>query len=160
MTSLRLRSLTLAAVVLLGTFFNDAESAWALEHGRRYERCTKSPSFPEDGRETGAIEIQSVVKGRAKFNLEVTMNPVATDDGMLTRNGVIELGEMTVVGDVGEYKSTESGDTDLGVCVLRFKFERDVVMIAQEGKCWWFGEGVNASGRYHRFADTWPLVIR
>jgi len=55
-----------------------------------YARITKSPTFPEGGREWGALDITARGPGFAVFDLEVTMNPVAQGDGGLTRNGVIE----------------------------------------------------------------------
>ena len=125
-----------------------------------YVRATKSPSFPVGGRETGLLKVIRSTPSNATFRLEVTMNPIAADDGFLTRNGVIETGELEVQDKSFVYRSSNAEDNDLGVCTLHFRQASQAIVIAQAGKCWWFGESVDASGRYQRVKDGEIRVIR
>jgi hypothetical protein len=126
----------------------------------QYVRMTKSPNFPEAGRETGVLKIMSSSQNNATFRLEVTMNPSATNDGFLTRNGVIEVGELSVRNKGIVYRSNNAQDKDLGVCTLLFSRSGHAIVIVQSGKCWWFGEDVNASGRYEPVNDGVVHVVR
>jgi len=78
------------------------------------------------------------------------MNPVADDDGGLTRNGVIENAFLRIRGQLGTYRSNHEEDNQLGSCILTFIAKGDDIEIKQGGKCWWFGHEVNASGKYRR----------
>lgn len=114
----------------------------------QYVRVTKSPAFPDGGSETGLLKIIQSSSKNATFSLEITMKPIADGDGVQTRNGVIEIGELSVQDKSVVYRSTNAEDKDLGVCSLRFRRSDQDIVLIQMGKCWWFGEGVNASGRY------------
>jgi hypothetical protein len=67
---------------------------------------------------------------------------------MLTRNGVVENGEILMNGESAIYRSANPDDGALGTCVLKFRRSARNVHVVQSGKCWWFGEEVNASGTY------------
>jgi hypothetical protein len=124
-----------------------AVSAGTFEPGR-YVRVTPSPLFPAGGKETGVLRILAVSAAHVTFELEVTMNPSSADDGALSRNGVIEASEVAVEGQTAAYRSAYPEDKALGTCRLQFQQIGKVLVVNQSGKCWWFGEGVHASGRY------------
>lgn len=132
--------------VVASTFVSVQSDAADLFRIGKYVRDTKSPEFPEGGRESGLLDVIRSTPNAASFSLEATMNPISDDDGFHTRNGVIEAGEMTGQGKSALYQSNK--DKSLGVCSLRFTQSDDSILVVQTGKCWWFGEGVNASGRY------------
>lgn len=91
--------------------------------------------------------VESTKKG-ARFSLVVTMNPSAVDDGFLTRNGVIDGADLVPKGTALIYRSSE-GEPSLGTCVLAVRsVDEKRLRVSQSGKCWWFGEGVDASGLY------------
>jgi hypothetical protein len=48
-----------------------------------YVRVSRSPSFPSGGRETGNLQLLESSKARAKFRLEMTMNPWETTTACL-----------------------------------------------------------------------------
>lgn len=136
-----------SAVFAFAAFAAVASASSTVEVGT-YVRVTPSPFFPAGGKETGVLRILSVSRGRATFELEVTMNPNTNDDGAFTRNGVIEASEMTLEGQSAVYRSVNPEDKELGTCQLHFRKSGEALVISQSGKCWWFGEGVNASGSY------------
>lgn len=125
-----------------------------------YIRFTASPSFPPGGKETGTLRILEVSEGRARFRLEVTMNPQAADDGFLTRTGVVEEGALKLSAGAAIYRSEQPEDKALGTCVLAFRRIHQFIVVAQSGKCWWFGEGVNASGKYRPAKTAEIHVVR
>ncbi|MDM0108476.1 hypothetical protein QTH97_26240 [Variovorax sp. J22R24] len=63
-----------------------------------FERVTPSPMFPSGGREIGLLELAAESDKRARFRLEVTSNPIPSDDGFGTRNCIVEDGVLTVRG--------------------------------------------------------------
>jgi len=125
-----------------------------------YVRLTPSPSFPSGGRETGNLRLVESSPARATFQLEVTMSPVSTDDGALTRNGGIEAGQMLLNDRSAIYRSANVEDNELGTCVLNFRRSGPNIVVAQSGKCWWFGEGVNATGTYRPAREGEIHVVR
>jgi hypothetical protein len=137
-----------AAVLLAGLLLGTPVTASPRFPIGEYVRITKSPSFPQGGRETGNLRILEASQHRVHFELEVTMNPQYSDDGALTHNGVIDSGEMLFKGKSAAYRSANPDDDTLGTCILNFRQSGHVIVVAQAGKCWWFGVGVNASGRY------------
>lgn len=154
------RRLVAAFFATLVTFTASLSGAAEVFRVGKYVRVTKSPSFPDGGRETGLLKIISSSSNSAIFRLEITMNPIATDDGFQTRNGVIEIGELSVQDKSIVYRSINAEDKDLGVCALLFSRSGQAIVLVQSGKCWWFGEGVNASGRYQPVNDGVVHVVR
>jgi hypothetical protein len=152
--------LTVSIALLVGHGIVVAMPARPLEQlpVGQYVRVSRSPSFPSSGRETGNLQILESSTARAKFRLELTMNPQRNDDGMLTRNGVIEDGEILVNGGAAIYRSAIPADGALGTCVLQFRRSAKNVVVVQSGKCWWFGEEVNASGM-HRPAKAGEMHV-
>jgi hypothetical protein len=139
-----------ACILICMFLFSVSADAGSLLQTGRYVRVTKSPLFLEGGREFGELNIKSVRKARADFQLEVTWNPKVDDDGYLTNNGVIDDGVITVNGAVGRYVSANPEDKELGKCILDFTFKGNEIVMTQKGKCWWFGENVDATGVYRR----------
>ncbi|MGR4870359.1 hypothetical protein ACIPRI_16060, partial [Variovorax sp. LARHSF232] len=80
---------------------------------RLFERVTQSHMFPSGGRETGLLRLGPASGGQALFQLEVTSNPMASDDGYWTRNGVIEEGALVIHGDAATYRSVYPEDNEL-----------------------------------------------
>lgn len=124
-----------------------------------YERITQSPKFQSGGRGQGLLTVGRVADGRAPFNLEVTFNPLASDDGFLTRNGVIDDGVFEIKGRSAVYRSNYPEDKDLGTCVINAKVVRQDLVLSQGGNCYWFGQDVDASGLYRRTTRTEPRVV-
>ena len=125
----------------------------------RYVRVTKSPVFPAGGRESGLLEIRHVAAQRVTFSLAVTMNPSSADDGFLTRSGEIPRSAFSTQGTRGVYQSQNAEGRELGTCVLAFEVRDKAVTVVQSGKCWWFGEGVNASGTYRLVSGNEPPAV-
>jgi hypothetical protein len=125
-----------------------------------YARVTRSPVFRAGGKETGLLRVLSSERSTPKFRLEVTMNPTVGNDGDQTRNGVIEQGALSREGRVLVYRSAE-GEPSLGTCVLAIRtIDASRVSVSQSGKCWWFGEGVDATGVYRRTTSRSDHVVR
>jgi len=152
---------SLATAVFLSAasaFRADAESLPS--EGGLFERVTRSPLFPLGGRETGLLQIEPAASGSAHFHLEVTVNPSASDDGFLTRNGLIEDGLMTMVGTTASYRSDYPQDKELGSCTIDVSAAEQGLVVRQSGRCWWFGHQVDASGLYRRTANLLPQVVK
>lgn len=133
--------------ICIVNFFVPVEASDFILPGR-YVRVTKSPHFINGGRETGVLVISSGAKQTAEFHLEVTWNPVLDDDGYRTHNGIIEKGIVIISKNTGRYISSNTEDSELGKCLIDFTFKGNELVLSQKGKCWWFGENVDASGLY------------
>jgi len=137
----------LLLVLLVANSFAASSVAGELQAGR-YVRVTKSPAFLSGGRETGELIVRASRQGKSSFALVATMNPVASDDGAGTHNGVVEHGVLRQRSKAWVY---EERDEELGVCRLALRaLASEALDVRQSGRCWWFGEGVDASGIYRR----------
>lgn len=119
--------------------------------------------YLRDGELTpGWLRITSVSSISLQFQLMTELREAA-DDGERTRNGVVEESEAVIVGASAVYRSNHEEDEDLGVCQLDLQRHKQEIILTQSGKCWWFGEGVDASGTYrkHEFSpELRALVLR
>ncbi|WP_457280219.1 hypothetical protein [Polaromonas sp. P5_D5] len=154
-----LRSTTVLFIAELATAIAPVHAATRFPVGT-YVRFTQSPSFPLDGRETGTLRIVEASRNVVRFQLEAAVNPRSDNDESLSRNGVIENGEFHIKGRSATYRSTNPEDKELGTCVLNLQRSGQVIVVAQSGKCWWFGEGVNASGEYRPAREGEVHVVR
>lgn len=151
--------LAIGSILICMLIFVSSVTASEQIQADRYVRVTKSPQFTPGGREFGELSFLTVRKHNAVFRLEVTWNPIADDDGYHTHNGVIDQGVIKINGNKGRYVSAE-GDKELGQCIIDFTFEGAQVTLAQKGKCWWFGENVNASGVYRQSEGKESIIIK
>lgn len=103
----------------------------------------------------GWLTITSTSSSSLTFHL-VTELRLAGDDGYFTRNGIIEPSEAVVSDASAIYISDLEEDKYLGTCQLKLQQHKNEITVSQSGKCWWFGEGVDASGTYrkHEFSPN------
>lgn len=114
----------------------------------QYNKVTENHVITNGQHEMGILYITSSTRNKIAFSLEVTLDIINEGDVVMIRNGVIEHDEMRVYGDIGIYVSSNSEDENLGHCVILAKFMPSRIVLQQIEECWWFGEGVKASGVY------------
>lgn len=113
------------------------------------EKCYQRTSPSAHGtREKIVLHIKHISKQSAEFNLQAEFNPSDQADGYNTRNAVIENGRIAIFGNQGHYRSNNEADETLGHCEINFSFNGGEIHLMQSGKCWWFGEGIDVTGKY------------
>ncbi len=101
----------------------------------------------------GSLTITDTSRTNFRFRLLALRQFADDPDGGLTRNGEIEEGEAIISGASAVYRSANEEDKELGTCILTFRQSGKAIVVTESGTCWWFGVGVNASGKY-RAAET------
>jgi hypothetical protein len=102
----------------------------------------------------GSLTITSTSQASFAFRLLALTQFPGDPDGFYTRNGEIADSRAFIRGTSATYRSAYEEDKELGTCILTFRKSGNVITVTESGKCWWFGVGVNASGKYRASKGT------
>jgi hypothetical protein len=103
---------------------------------------------------SGTLTVQTASGGQATFTLEVVAcRHSCGSDTAVNHIGSIGAGVIVFRGETGLFEATgpdeSSSDPGRSACTLRFSSQPEAVLsVKQGGDCWWFGQGVDVSGRY------------
>lgn len=102
---------------------------------------------------SGTLIIHSSYPKPATFSMQIeTCRRDCETDTPYANVGTIDQGTMEISGDSGRYRSAgpneETQAPELGICVLQFSRSRGAITVTQLSTCWWFGNGVYASGTF------------
>jgi hypothetical protein len=144
----------------LSLAYADCNKSLAKIHpNERYLRVTKSAEFVPGGRESGEITILSVNKNAITFNLNVSWDKFALDDGSSATTGNIEEGKMIRQANKSAYVFISSEASDVGKCQIAFNFYSEVLVVKSIVGCTSFGSHINVSGQYIKARADESIIV-